>query len=186
MKTEFVMLAQQEQTNMRALCRRFGISAVCGYKWLRAFQEQGEAGLQEKSRRPGSHPEQTSRQMEQRVLELRAAHPAWGGRKLKRRLENLGLREVPAASTITEILRRHGQLGQAGRPAQGPWQRFEYSAPNELWQMDFKGPVKLVNAQSCEVLTLLDDHSRFSLAIEACANQRSETVKERLRKVFGR
>ena len=52
--------------------------------------------------------------------------------------------------------------------------------------MDFKGPVKLVNAQSCEVLTLLDDHSRFSSAIEACANQRSETVKERLRKVFGR
>jgi transposase InsO family protein len=171
---------------MRALCLRFGISAVCGYKWLRAFQEQGEAGLHEKSRRPGSHPEQTSQQMEKRVLELRAEHPAWGGRKLRRRLENLGVKAVPAASTITEILRRHGQLGQAGHPVQGRWERFEYSAPNELWQMDFKGPVKLVNAQSCEVLTLLDDHSRFSLAIEACANQRSETVKERLRKVFGR
>ena len=100
MKTEFVMLAQQEQTNMRALCRRFGISAVCGYKWLRAFQEQGEAGLQEKSRRPRSHPEQTSQQMEQRVLELRARHPAWGGRKLRRRLQNLGVQGVPAASTI--------------------------------------------------------------------------------------
>jgi transposase InsO family protein len=186
MKTEFVMLANQEHTNMRALCRGFQISAACGYKWLRAFQEQGEAGLREKSRRPRSHPEQTGEQMEQQVLELRAKHPSWGGRKLKRRLENLGVKSVPAASTITEILRRHGQLGQAGQKKQGPWQRFEYGAPNELWQMDFKGPVKLVNAQSCEVLTLLDDHSRFSLAIEACANQRSETVKERLRMVFGR
>ena len=72
-----------------------------------------------------------------------------------------------AASTITEILRRHGQLGQAGQKVQGSWQRFEYGAPNELWQMDFKAPVKPVNAQSCEVLTLLGDHSRFSLAIES-------------------
>ena len=52
--------------------------------------------------------------------------------------------------------------------------------------MDFKGPLKLVNAGRCDILTLLDDHSRFSLAVEACANQRSETVKERLRAVFGR
>jgi hypothetical protein len=89
------------------VCRRFAISStVCGYKWLRAFRKQGEAGLQEKSRRPRSHPEQTSQQMEQRVLQLRARHPAWGGRKFRRRLQNLGVQGVPAASTITAILRR--------------------------------------------------------------------------------
>lgn len=186
MKREFVMLAQPDGTNIAELCRRFGISRECGYKWLRAYQEAGELGLREKSRRPGSHPLQTGREMEKVVLELRAKYPAWGGRKLKRRLEHLGLESVPAASTITEILRRHGQLRQPGIRAQGPWQRFEYSAPNELWQMDFKGPLKLVNAGHCDILTLLDDHSRFSLAVEACANQRSETVKERLRAVFGR
>ena len=186
MKREFVMLAQQEGSNRAELCRRFGISRECGYKWLRAYQEAGESGLREKSRRPGSHPLETGREMEKVVLELRAKHPAWGGRKLKRRLENLGLESVPAASTITEILRRHGQLRPPGIRAQGPWQRFEYRAPNELWQMDFKGPLKLVNAGRCDILTLLDDHSRFSLAVEACANQRSETVKERLRGVFGR
>ena len=67
--------------------------------------------------------------MEQVVLELRAQHPAWGGRKLKRRLERLRFEGVPAASTITEILRRHGQLRYGGSQAQGPWQRFEYGAP---------------------------------------------------------
>ncbi len=91
---------------------------------------------------------------------------------------------APAASTITEILRRPGQLRQAEQ--KGPWQRFEYEAPNELWQMDFKGPLQLSNAGRCEVLTLLDDHSRFWLAVEACANQRNQRVKERLREVFGR
>jgi hypothetical protein len=62
-ENSIVMLANREQINMRALCRRFGISAVYGYKWRRAFQEQGEAGLHEKSRRPRSHPEQTSQEM---------------------------------------------------------------------------------------------------------------------------
>jgi transposase-like protein len=89
MKREFVMLAQQDGTNITELCRRFGISRECGYKWLRAYQEAGELGLREKSRRPGSHPLQTGREMEKVVLELRAQYPAWGGRKLKRRLEQL-------------------------------------------------------------------------------------------------
>ena len=186
MKREFVMFAQQEGSNMAELCRRFGISRVCGYKWLRAFREDGDSGLEQRSRRPRSHPLQTAQAMEQVVLELRAQHPAWGGRKLKRRLERLGFEGVPAASTITEILRRHGQLGQPGVEAQGPWQRFEYQAPNQLWQMDFKGPLKLVDTGRCEILTLLDDHSRYSLAVEACANQRAQTVKGRLREVFGR
>ena len=41
--------------------------------------------------------------MEREILSLRDQHPAWGGRKLKRRLEDLGVEHVPAASTITEI-----------------------------------------------------------------------------------
>src|SRR5215467_7811079 len=94
MKREFVMLAQQEGSNRAELCRRSGISRECGYKWLRAYQEAGESGLREKSRRPGSHPLETGREMEKVVLELRAKHPAWGGRKLKRRLENLGLAPI--------------------------------------------------------------------------------------------
>src|SRR6516162_7625454 len=155
-------------------------------QWLRAFEEEGDSGLEERSRRPLSHPLQTAQAMEQVVLELRAQHPAWGGRKLKRRLERLRFEGVPAASTITEILRRHGQLRYGGSQAQGPWQRFEYGAPNELWQMDFKGPLKLVNAGRCDILTLLDDHSRYSLAVEACVNQQSQTVKGRLSGAFGR
>ena len=45
MKREFVMLAQADGTNIAELCRRFGISRECGYKWLRAYQEVGELGL---------------------------------------------------------------------------------------------------------------------------------------------
>ena len=186
MKKEFILLAIQPEANLRELFRRYGISAPCGYKWLRAYRENGFAGLEQKSRRPRSDPDEIGAQMQSQILSLRDKQPAWGGRKLKRRLEDLGVQRVPAASTITEILRRHGRLNLAHPSAQGPWQRFEYAQPNELWQMDFKGLIRMVDCQVCHPLTVLDDHSRFNLAIEACHNQQGETVKERLERVFAR
>jgi transposase-like protein len=131
MKKEFILLAIQPKANLRELFRRYGISARCGYKWLRAYRENGFAGLEQKSRRPRSHPDEIGAQMQTQILSLRDKQPAWGGRKLKRRLEDLGVQRVPAASTITEILRRNGRLNMAHSSAQGPWRRFEYAQPNE-------------------------------------------------------
>ena len=91
MKKEFILLALQPEANLRRLFGRYGISAACGYKWLRAYREKGFAGLEPKSRRPHAHPDQTRAPMEREILNLRDQHPAWGGRKLKRRLEDLGV-----------------------------------------------------------------------------------------------
>ena len=69
---------------------------------------------------------------------MRRENPVWGGRKIAASLRLQGL-SPPAASTITEILRRHGQpMVAAGQKA---WKRFEHAKPNALWQMDFKGDV---------------------------------------------
>ena len=51
-REEFVQEALQEKANIRALCREYGISPRTGYKWLKRYQAQGEAGLYERSRRP--------------------------------------------------------------------------------------------------------------------------------------
>ena len=92
--------------------------------------------------------------------------------------------EAPAASTITAILARNGQpLGAfgGGRPA---WIRFEHAAPNDLWQMDFKGHVGLADGGRLHPLTVLDDHSRYALALRACADQQTQTVREALVEAF--
>jgi hypothetical protein len=65
-------------------------------------------------------------------------------------------------------------------------QRFEKPAPNLLWQMDFKGWVKLANGSRCHPLTVLDDHSRYSIGLEACANEQGDTVQKRLELTFRR
>lgn len=146
-RREFVELAQAEGTNKRGLCRRFGISPTTGYKWLGRFRERSDAGLADLPRRPHYSPARTPAQVEQAVLSAREAHEAWGARKLRRWL--LDRRDVleadmPAPSTITAILRRYGRIDPAEGPKHRSWQRFEHQAPNELWQMDFKGHFALL------------------------------------------
>ena len=165
---EFVLLASQPGTNMRALCRRFGISSRTGYKWRDRFTVAAVAGLAERSRRPQHSPARTAAAMEAQVVQLRQQHPAWGGRKLQRRLQDLGYLQVPSASTITAILRRHQLLDEAESEKHQAWQRFEHPAPNDLWQMDFKGDFALQQGGRCFPLSILDDHARFALALEAC------------------
>lgn len=185
-REEFVVLASAEGANVSALCGRFGVSRKTGYKWLSRFAAAGSAGLADQSRRPLVPAGQTSGEWEQRVLALRGVHPAWGGRKLRRRLLDLQQAGVPAASTITEILRRHGQLDERAGAGQTNVQRFEHAAPNDLWQMDFKGHFPLTRGGRCHPLTVLDDHSRYSIGLRACDNERTETVQRELVEMFRR
>jgi len=183
-RKEFVRLAKLPGANISELCRRFGTSRSNGYKWLDRDAEEGMAGLEERSRRPLTSPQQTPDAMTARVLAVRAAHSAWGGRKIRRVLQDQG-HAPPAASTITEILRRAGMLDGPGAGEARDWTRFEHPEPNDLWQMDFKGHVALETGR-CHPLTMLDDHSRYALEIGACGDERTETVQDRLERVFAR
>jgi transposase InsO family protein len=181
-RQEFVMLAGEPGCNRSALCARFGISRKTGYKWLNRAKEIGL--LCDQSRRPHHSPRQTESEVEQRVLTLRAAHPAWGGRKLRRRLLDLG-QSAPASSTITQILRRHQLLDDPAPSAPGPWRRFARALPNDLWQMDFKGHLPCRSGR-CHPLTALDDCSRFALILQACADEQRATVQSALIQAFRR
>jgi len=110
------------------------------------------------------------------------AHPAWGARKIVRCLERDGI-AAPTASTVHAVLCRHGRIVDTSG-LKGPAMRFEKPRPNQLWQMDFKGRVKLANDAWVHPLTVLDDHSRYALCLQACRNERRETVKPLLTAVF--
>jgi transposase InsO family protein len=182
-RREFVRLAQQEGANRRELCRRFGIHPDTGYKWLSRWQA-GERDLADRSRRPHGSPWRSSPELEARVVAVRAAHPAWGARKIAHVLRREGL-AAPAVSTVHAILTRHGLVmpAQGGPPAS---RRFEMAAANLLWQMDFKGWIRLGDGRPCHPLTLIDDHSRFCPGLEACLDQREATVRTCLTRIFSR
>jgi transposase InsO family protein len=177
-RREFVCLARQEGVNRRELCRRFGISPETGYKWLGRWAS-GDEDLADRSRRPHGSPRRTGEDIEARVLAVRDTHPAWGARKIARCLEWAGYAS-PAPSTVHAILVRNGRVrASAGSPFQASL-RFEKEAPNQLWQMDFKGHRPLTRGGRCHPLTIVDDHSRYLVCLAACADERRDTVQRHL------
>jgi len=182
LRKELVLQAREENSNIRKLCRKYGISSRTAYKWLKRFEEEGQDGLSDRSRRPKHIPRQTEGNMEAKVLEVRT-ETGWGGRKIARVLLDQGYEGVPHPNTITDILRRAGKLNEAECQKHKPVERFERGSANELWQMDFKGHFPMEHGR-CHALTLLDDHSRFCIGLRACANERSHTVKDQLEGIF--
>lgn len=185
LRRELVEFAESPEVNFTELCRRYDISRKSGYKWMERYRKFGLKGLEDHSRRPRISPRRSPAKLEKAVVALRGRHPCWGGRKIRRRLLDQGWpeEELCAASTITEILRRHGLLEAPSSSAPSSWKRFEASEPNELWQMDFKGHFAMEQAR-CHPLTVLDDCSRFSLSLTACLNERTQTVQAQLTAVF--
>jgi len=182
-RLELICLARQDGSNIRELCRRYNVSAPTVYKWLGRSEIDGVTDLRDRSRRPHCSPNRSPDAIEDAVLALRNVHPTWGGRKLAARLIALEHADVPSPSTITEILRRHGKLEGSKEANMRACSRFEYEEPNDLWQMDFKGHFPIKEGR-CHPLTILDDHSRFSITVRACTNEQGETVRNELISCF--
>ena len=183
-RKEFVLLALQTQANISQLCERFGISRKTGYKWLARFAQNPDDALQDLSRRPRGSPRKSMDCVEQSVVRLRQLHAAWGGRKIAHVLARDHQLHL-APSTVTNILHRHHLIEPAASEAATPWQRFEHEEPNSMWQMDFKGHFGVAD-QRCHPLTVIDDHSRYNLALQACRNEQRQTVQAVLQQVFER
>lgn len=178
-RIEFVVAASRGKQSMTQLCAEFGISRPTGYSWLKRYQRSGLGGIQEKSRRPHQSPQRTTRLVEQRVVELRQQRPDWGARKIQHLLWEEGIR-LPG-STIHRIFLRYDLVRACDRrPAAD--KRFERSQPNQLWQMDFKGPKGW--DQPVGPLSVLDDHSRYVVVLANTGSTRGSGVQAVLERVF--
>lgn len=182
-KIAFISRAQKlSKGAMAQLCRQFGISRKTGYKWLKRYREQNSCiALQERSRRPLRSPRRTQGPLEERILELRAPD-GWGARKIAYLLWQEGWRVSTA--TVHRVLLRQGQVHRLDRHAPAP-NRFERSQPNELFQVDFKGPMGRSEAKD-EPLSILDDHSRYGVGLYAMRDHSWERVRDCFIDVFER
>ena len=180
-RIRFVVEASRGERSLAELCREFSISRPTGYLWLNRYRSGGVAEIAEQSRRPHASPTRTEAGVEQRIVELRHQHPDWGARKLAVLLEREGV-AVPS-STVHRVLLRRGlvRLDDRHSPAT---RRFQRERPNQLWQMDFKSPKGW--GQASGPLSVLDDASRYAVALEHMASARGEAVRERLESAFAR
>ena len=170
-RKQFVAECRSGEWTMTELCRAHGISRPTGYEVLRRYERDGEWGLEEQSRAPQRHPNQTAPAIEEQVLGLRRLHPRWGPRTLKARLQQLQPQiEWPAASTIGSLLDREGlTLHRRKRRKTEPYNRPLAAAtePNRIWCADFKGWFRTGDGTRVDPLTITDAYSRYLLRCQA-------------------
>jgi transposase InsO family protein len=177
-------LAGRKEKAFSALCKEFKVSRPTGYTWVKRYEVGGSKEVKERSRRPAHSPKRTNAQMEEAIVELRQRWPDWGAPKLRTILVG----EHPdwsgiAVRTVHRILDRHGliHIEDRHRPAV---ERFERQEPNELWQMDFKGPPGFNKRGGVGPLSVLDDHSRYLPALRQLGSTKMEGVRETLEGTF--
>jgi len=171
-KTPIRPARRDRRVTLTELCERFGISRKTGTKWRDRFRSDGEAGLSDRSRAPKRRPGRTSDAIEQLIVAERRRHPTWGPKKIRHRLQTRhGIESPPAASTVGDVLSRHGLIkARRRRPGVFRTERkalSEADRSNHVWAADYKGWFNLQDGQRCDPLTISDLHSRFIVRAEA-------------------
>lgn len=141
------------------VCIAFGVSRETWYKWKRRYDTSGLDGLKNQSRRPHNIKYvKVTGELEKIILELRL-NSRFGPRRIKFRLKrkygvSLGTK------TIYNLLKKH-KLNVLSVKLKRKYKRFEMKHPNELVQMDTKGPFYLKASRSKHYfIHAIDDCSR--------------------------
>ncbi len=163
------------------LCRRFHVQPRILYKWLERYRQEGLRGCRTvRAGRVVRHAE--------RSLSWKRRCWRFGGRtRCGAAARSFSATLVRARCQAALAFDHHRdpapQRGPLVAPGQKAWKRFEHAEPNVLWQMDFKGEVAMRRGQ-LHPLTIVDDHSRYSVGLQAADNQRHETVQDALQAAF--
>ncbi|WP_437630348.1 integrase core domain-containing protein [Sorangium sp. So ce854] len=188
-RLQFIAQVNESDETFAELCRRFGISRKTGYKWVERYEQAGPRGLEE--RRPVAHtfPHATAAVIVDALVELRKERPTWGSKKLRARLESMGLEGLPATSTTGELLKKHGLIRPRRRRVVTPTSAMPPTLapaeqPNDTWCADFKGHFALGDKTRCHPLTLTDQASRYLLKCEGVAKPDEASVRPHFERAF--
>lgn len=176
--------------DMTELCVQAGISRRIGYKWVARYDQEGRAGLLDRSRAPHTCPHRMASDMAALLCTARKAHPDWGPKKL---LGWLGPRhprihDWPAISSVSDLLARQGlviprrrrrrRTPGAGTSGAAP------RAPNDLWTADFKGQFQTGDGEYCFPLTVADLSSRYLLGCHGLSSTQTRGARPVFERLF--
>jgi len=180
-RRRLVQMYLSQEWSLSALCREFNISRPTGYKWISRYLEAGRQGLVDQSRRPRHHPQAISDEVERLIVQSRVAHPSWGPRKLLAWFQRTRPGQLwPAASTIGEVIKRHGLSVPRRRRRKSPPYEQPFvgcDAPNRVWSADFKGWFRTQDGTRCDPLTISDNYSRYLLRCQTVRHGNHDAVQ---------
>jgi len=188
LRKEFMSKVKNEEAAFAQLCRQYGISTKTGYKWRNRFDELGDQGLRDRSRRPRTVPNALGESVVCALVNIKVAHSAWGPPKI---LDTYIKAHTGAKVSLTSVKRVLNKAGLVKRRRRRPHNAcgrlqtdVDVQAPNQLWTVDFKGWWYSSDRERIEPLTVRDAYSRYLLCIQAVPKATYEIVKEAFHRLF--
>jgi len=137
-------------------------------RWIKRL-DLGDWDLSDKSRRPNNIHRKITTEIEKQVIILRNK-TGWGQEKLFPHLKHLGISEM----SIKRIIKKHSLCRAVKTKGKRiKWVRWQRKHPNSLWQIDHTDEQDKFN---CYTLSILDDCSRYSLALVKLNNVTTDVV----------
>jgi transposase InsO family protein len=168
-----------EKRPVSEVARSYGVARSWIYELLARYQDEGEAAFEARSRRPKTSPRATAPDTVELIIRLRKELAGQGldagPQTIAWHLEQHHQLKVSPA-TVSRCLTRHGLVtpDPSKRP-KSSYIRFAAEMPNECWQADFTH-YPLAGGADTEILTWLDDHSRYALSVTAHKRVTGPTV----------
>jgi transposase InsO family protein len=173
-ENRYKMIIESERSGktISDICVEFGVSRQTWYKWKRRYNVHGLQGLKDQSKRPHTIKNvKVTKELEKIILELRLNN-RFGPKRIRFRLKRkygIGL----GTKTIYNLLKRHN-LNVLSIKIKRKYKRFEMIYPNELVQMDTKGPFYLKGSRNKHYfIHVIDDCSR-KVVSKWCSRRNSE------------
>jgi transposase InsO family protein len=164
-----------ENRPVREVAATYGVSESWLYELLARYQAEGEAAFEPRSRRPTRVPGTTPAEVVDLIVEYREKLTTTGldagPDTIRWHLEHHHSLVVSRA-TIARYLTKAGLVvPEPKKKPKSSYTRFAAAMPNETWQADFTH-YRLVRPDGrpgadTEILTWLDDCSRYALSVTA-------------------
>jgi transposase InsO family protein len=153
--------------NITDLSQTYCVSRKTIYKWIERYEENGFAGIAERSRSAYRHPNAIATDIVEILIATKLGHQRWGPKKIVAWLKGEDTEhQWPAVSTVGELLRREGLVRRRKRKHRTPPYTepfLECHKPNEVWSADYKGQFRTADGKLCYPLTITDNNSRYIL-----------------------
>ena len=190
---ELFVKAYKKGYRVKDIADMFDIHRWTIWKWVKRTRHPGRKSFKEKSRKPHRRHRKITPRIEEAMLLLRDKF-RWGTQRIMIALMSpppyirylletiLGIIWKPiklSRQGVNDILKKHKMNGSPYKKNKRDWKFFRATAPNEMWQIDIKGPF-LLNGERVKALIILDDYSRYLLSTTLSKSITTETVTQEL------
>jgi transposase InsO family protein len=184
LKLRCVKLRLEEGLPVSLLSKEVGVSKDVVYRWVKAYQERGEAGLRNQIGISGSRRKLPG-PVRKKIVEIKKREPFFGVQRISHLLKRVFFLSA-SPETVRRTLQEESLIVPSRKKHSSNITRprfFERSTPNQLWQGDIF--TFRLGGRYAYLVGMIDDYSRYMVALELYRSQTADQVIEVYRRAVG-